>query len=1076
MTGLRIPLIILLGACKVSPRRFTRTRIAIMSPKTVSRLSSRVQTSAVLIGFLAIAAEAAEFKFPGHTITVPDGFEVELAAGPELAPRPIYGAFDEQGRLYVADSSGASGKAEQQLADPQHRILCLEDTDGDGKFDKQTVFADKMMFPEGCLWYDGSVYVGAPPSIWKLTDTNSDGVADVRVEWHQGKTITGCANDLHGPYLGMDGMIYWTKGAFAEQTYEVNGKPFKSRASHIFRSRPDRSGIEPVLTGGMDNPVGLAWTPEGELIMCGTFFVVGQSGKRDGMIHSIYGGVYGKANAVLDEHKKTGDLMPIMTHMGPAAPASVRRYESSAFGGEYRNNMFCAQFNLHKVSRHVLTPDGATYRTSDSDFLVSDNPDFHPTDVVEDADGSLLVLDTGAWYKICCPTSQLAKPDVVGTIYRVRRKGAPKIEDARGLKVDWRSLDSYDLRRLLADRRLFVRERAIEELARRKDAVEAICAVNKIGVGYSDAQTLRQNQIRVLTRIDSPEAREQVRVGLSDRDESIRILAVQSVGLWRDRSARERLTEILTGSSNPQLQRAAAEALGRIGDARAVMRLIERAGKTVDDRVLEHSITYALIEIGKAGGLAQFLNSTNSRIQRAALVALDQMNESDLKPEQILPLLKSPSPDLRKTTVWVASRHPEWGGALAGFFREHILASDFSDDDRAEFQAQLAQFVGNDAVQQVIVETLKEPSASLAARQMLLRVMAAPGLKEAPKGWADAVRVALDDKDEKIVRSAIGAARALALVKSNAPNFAERLQKIARDTSRPDDLRLDALAALPRGLRSVEPDLFGFLSANVNPAKSVAMRSAASGVLAKANLNDDQLLSLADTLKSTSSMEVSRLLGAFDHGTNEAVGLQLVAALKESKGLSGVRPEALRTIATNYPPSVQQKADELLASVNEDAAKQGAHLNELLAAWPKGDIRRGQVVFNSTKAACSSCHRMGSLGGTVGPDLTSIGTVRTERDLLESILYPSASFVRSYEPLIVATKSDDDYSGVLRKDAANEIVLATGPNTEMHIARSDITEMRPGTVSVMPGGLDQLLTKQELADLVTFLKNTRWGN
>ena len=89
------------------------------------------------------------------------------------------------------------------------------------------------------------LYVSAPPSIWKLTDTDNDGVADQREEWHQGKTLTGCANDLHGPYLGLDGWIYWCKGAFATQTYERPGrKPIVTRASHIFRSPPDHSDIE----------------------------------------------------------------------------------------------------------------------------------------------------------------------------------------------------------------------------------------------------------------------------------------------------------------------------------------------------------------------------------------------------------------------------------------------------------------------------------------------------------------------------------------------------------------------------------------------------------------------------------------------------------------------------------------------------------------------------------------------------------------------------------------------------------------------------------------------------------------
>src|SRR5438876_5989612 len=127
----------------------------------------------------------------GHTFTLPLGFEIELVAGPPLVYRPITADFDEQGRLYVADSSGSSEKVDIQLAKKPHRIVRLEDTKGDGKFDKATVFADKMMFPEGTLWHAGSLYVTAPPSIWKLTDTDGDGVADQRVEWYQAKPLTG---------------------------------------------------------------------------------------------------------------------------------------------------------------------------------------------------------------------------------------------------------------------------------------------------------------------------------------------------------------------------------------------------------------------------------------------------------------------------------------------------------------------------------------------------------------------------------------------------------------------------------------------------------------------------------------------------------------------------------------------------------------------------------------------------------------------------------------------------------------------------------------------------------------------
>ena len=309
---------------------------------------------------------AGEQQLNGHTFTLPDGFEIEVAAKSPLVERPITADFDELGRLYVTDSSGSNEPVQKQLANPTHRIVRLEDTDGDGRFDMSVVFADKMMFPAGTLWHDGSLYVAAPPSIWKLTDTDGDGVADRREEWFKGKTLTGCANDLHGPYLGPDGFIYWCKGAFAEQTYEQPGKkPLVTKAAHIFRRRADGTGpIENVMTGGMDNPVDVVFTPGGERIFTTTFFQNPGGGLRDGLIHAVYGGVYGKVHNVTDFHPRTGDLLPPLAHMGAAAPCGLTRYESDVFGTEFRDNLFASQFNMYKVSRHELKRKGATDRKS----------------------------------------------------------------------------------------------------------------------------------------------------------------------------------------------------------------------------------------------------------------------------------------------------------------------------------------------------------------------------------------------------------------------------------------------------------------------------------------------------------------------------------------------------------------------------------------------------------------------------------------------------------------------------------------------------------------------------------------
>ncbi|MBX6312248.1 MAG: HEAT repeat domain-containing protein [Isosphaeraceae bacterium] len=1015
-------------------------------------------------------AEAGQIQRDGHTFTLPDGFTIERIAGPPLVDRPIVADFDEQGRLYVADSSGSNDPVQKQLEEKPHRIVRLEDTDGDGRFDQRTVFADRMMFPEGCMWFDGSLYVAAPPSIWKLTDTDGDGVADRREEWFQGKTLTGCANDLHGPYLGPDGWIYWCKGAFAKQTYERPGKPpFVTRAAHIFRCRPDGSGIEPVMTGGMDNPVDVVFTPGGERIFTTTFFQRPEGGRRDGLIHAIYGGVYGKVHDVIEEHPRTSpDVMPVLTHLGPAAPCGLTRYESAVFGASYRDNLFACLFNLQKVTRHVLRPEGATFTTSDEDFLVSNNKDFHPTDVLEDADGSLIVIDTGGWYKLCCPTSQLHKPDVLGAIYRVRRQDAPRVEDPRGQKWDWSRMTIVDLALRLDDPRPAVRRRAIEALARR--GVDAVSALKVVQAGGSIEA--RRNAVWAAARIDAPEARAVVRSALSDPEGTVRQAAIHSISIWRDAEAVPLLIHLIRDRSQRDTtpnRRAAAEALGRIGNRAAVPALLE-ATTDAPDRALEHSLIFALIEIADPQGTAAGLQSTDARTRRAALIALDQMTGGGLTPEAVMPLLASSDPAMKATAAWIVGRHPEWGEALAGYLRDRLAQKDLADSDRVEVEQQLARLSRATAIQDLLADRLRDASAPPQVRLIALRAMAQAGLKQAPEAWIEGLAAILEANDLNLIRTAISTVRSLALPKGKAEGLKAALLRVGTRGDAPAEVRLEALAAAPGGLAEVSPELFAFLRKQLDPERPVAARTAAADVLSRAKLTPEQQDTLIETIRIAGPLEIDRLLAAFEASKDDEIGLKLIAALKDAPALSSLRVEALKPRLAKFGPRVQERAEELYATLNADAAKQKARLEELLASLASGDIRRGQAVFNSSKAACSSCHAIGYLGGKVGPDLTHIGKIRTERDLLESIVFPSASFVRSYEPVVVATQDGQVYSGVLKKDAADEVVLVTSATEEARIPRDRIEAMRPGTVSVMPAGLDQQLTPQELADLVAFLK------
>jgi putative membrane-bound dehydrogenase-like protein len=1026
---------------------------------------------AILVIMVAVADGVAapkthEVRLNGHTFTLPEGFTIELVAGPPLVNRPIVSDFDEEGRLYVADSSGSNDPVKVQLEKKPHRILRLEDTQGDGKFDKATVFADKMMFPEGVMWLDGSVYVGSPPSIWKLTDTDGDGVADKREEWYKGKTLGGCANDIHGPYAGPDGWVYWCKGGFEPQTIDLPGKKsFVSRAAHVMRCRPDGTGLEALMSGGMDNPVGLVWTPGGEMIFTTTFLQHPAGGKRDGLIHAVYGGVYGKDHAVIEGHPRTSpQLMPVLTHLGAAAPCGLVRYESTVFGKEYQDNLFACLFNMHKVTRHVLTPDGATFKTSDSDFLVSDNLDFHPTDVKEDADGSLLVIDTGGWYKLCCPTSQLHKPDVLGAIYRIRKTGAPKIADPRGRKIEWAKMNSGELAKLLEDERPAVRRRAVTVLGAKKGSSDLV-ALGHVIVDARSAEA-RRNAIWATTRIDTPEARLIVRAALDDSDETVRQVAIHSFGLWRTPRVGAELFDWQFKSL--QNNRAAAEAVGRIGKKSSIPVLFSLLEKN-NDPVLHHSLTYALIEIGDRAATAVGLKDDSPRVRRAALIALDQMDGGELKAETVAAELNSSDPALKETAVWIAGRHPEWGDALAGFYREQ-LARDLPPQTREELATQLARFAKTPAVQQLLALQLHDAPAHIRRATLALHAIARSALKEAPETWVAGVAEVLGSGDADLIREAVAAARAVPAPKGHSEKLTAALLQVASDEKAPQAVRLGALGAVSGGLSDVKPATFEFLLARLDREQPVADRALSADVLARAKLTSEQLTTLVGAFQKIGPTEADRLLEAFAQSSDDKVGETLLAALKTSPVRSSLRPEFIKPRLAKYSPKVQKEAESLYALLNVDAAKQKARLDELLAELKDGDVRRGQAVFHSTKASCSACHAIGYLGGTIGPDLTHIAKIRAERDLLESIVFPSASFVRSYEPVQITTKKGKVYNGLVRRETPDEVVLATSATEEVRIARQDIDEVVPGKVSVMPAGLDQQLTRQELADLVTFLK------
>ena len=175
-----------------------------------------------------------------------DGYQLSTAAQHPLVNHPIMACLDDHGRLFVGDGVGVNWNKAQLEANPPNRILLLEDSDGDGSFDKSTVFADQLTFPQGACWFDGSLYVCSPPGLWRLTDADKDGVAELREKLVDGFDYTGNAADVHGPFLNPSNQrLYWCHGRKGHKATGRDGiVVHEGLASGIWSCMPDGSDLQ----------------------------------------------------------------------------------------------------------------------------------------------------------------------------------------------------------------------------------------------------------------------------------------------------------------------------------------------------------------------------------------------------------------------------------------------------------------------------------------------------------------------------------------------------------------------------------------------------------------------------------------------------------------------------------------------------------------------------------------------------------------------------------------------------------------------------------------------------------------
>jgi len=255
---------------------------------------------------------------------------------------------------------------------------------------------------------------------------------------------------------------------------------------------------------------------------------------------------------------------------------------------------------------------------------------------------------------------------------------------------------------------------------------------------------------------------------------------------------------------------------------------------------------------------------------------------------------------------------------------------------------------------------------------------------------------------------------------------------------------------------------------------SPAQRLTAGEVLARAQVPGAQLADVLATAGRDPLVTLDMLLPMIQRSV-DAASVNAVVAFLNDMAAKGRRIDRtkLEGLHASLKPLDPAAADKLVQDLSIDDAARQTQLADYEPLLHAGDPARGRDIFFGTKVACSTCHRFGNDGGLVGPDLTKVGAIRSGRDLLESIVFPSSTFAQGYENYVVTTKKRVQFVGVIAERTEESLVLRDSSGAEVRIAQDQVTKLTRDSSSIMPDGLDRALTREEFADLLAFLQSLK---
>jgi putative heme-binding domain-containing protein len=885
-------------------------------------------------------------------------------------------------------------------------IKVLESTKGDGHFDKITTFADNLNIPSGIAVGHGGVWVANSPDILFMQDTTGSGKADKREV-----VVTGFGRaDTHevpnNLTWGPDGYLYGLNGVFNEAHVKQGSHDFRFTCA-CYRINP-RTREFSLFCEGTSNPWGLAWDPEGNAFVSACVI--------DHLWHLTETGYY---------HRQGGPYPPFTWELGSivdfhhqkAAYCGLQYIDSDAFPAQYRDKFVMGNLHGSCLNLDALHRNGSTYRASISpDLLTANDAWFMPVVERIGPDGCLYIVD---WYdRYHCYQDAGRDPAGVdrkyGRIYRLRYKKSPPA----GLFDLAKETDEQLISRL-GSGNIYFRETAQRVLAERGEAKNAPSRplLEKLVLDSDAPHKARMHALWALVGSGALDPAFHAKL-LSSEDSSIRAWGVRAAGNFHrvDAQSRDKIAALAADPSpDVKLQVAiAAEKVDGFDPEAVLMDVLAHVG---DDPLIPAIVWQNLqprLEDHADEVLHRIAASESLRQSPALRVMLPRLIER---------VLGRTNPDVKPIATLVEMLLKTDGGASPAARQSLAL---------------LAQKI----------QTRELAGRRLDALRVLLQPILAPMIADGASGPMKLdvalLMVSLGDRDISVLHAVRDAFAA---------------------TGNSNSRRIEALSALlTAGDRTVLDSVATILA---EPKKNSAILRA--GVLASLGHIDDPRVATI-VLAAYGRLEPELQPKAIELLTQRAVWAK---SLLDAMGRKEIPATALNV---NQVQRLLSSRDKDLTSLvlakwgsvrteRNPQREQVARQTRELLLKNHGDPMRGWAVF---KKVCAQCHKIYGEGQDVGPDITSNGRASFDQ-LLSNVLDPSLVIGAGYQARIVTTTGGRVLTGLVAEDSPQRIVLKLQGGKLETIPRGEVDSMTVSKLSLMPEGLENQLSRQELIDLFEFL-------